>query len=157
MPFFKGVSTDSRTTKEGECFFAIAGENFDGHDYVGQAFAKGAVCAVVSNDLDLEKAAGKCLLRVEDTVRALGDLAREYRRQAGFKVVAITGSVGKTTTRQIIYHALSRRFPVHQSPASFNNAIGVPLTLLGADPGMQIVITELGSNHPGEIAYLTRI
>jgi len=154
---FIGVSTDSRTTKAGDCFFAISGENFDGHDYVTDAFAKGAACAVVSKDIDAEKSAGKCLLKVDDTIRALGDLAREYRRRAGYKVVAITGSAGKTTTRQIIYHALSRRFCIHQSPKSFNNQIGVPLTLLGAGINDQIVIAELGSNHPGEISYLTRI
>ncbi|HUT46819.1 MAG TPA: UDP-N-acetylmuramoyl-tripeptide--D-alanyl-D-alanine ligase [Sedimentisphaerales bacterium] len=154
---FTGVSTDSRTTKEGDCFFAIPGENFDGHDYVPDAFEKGAVCAVVSKDIDEEKSAGKCLLKVDDTIRALGDLAREYRRQAGYKVVAITGSAGKTTTRQIIFHALSRRFAVYQSPKSFNNQIGLPLTLLGAAADDQIVIAELGSNHPGEISYLTRI
>ena len=154
---FTGVSTDSRSTKAGDCFFAIAGENFDGHDYVADAFAKGAVCAVVSKGIDEEKSAGKCLLKVDDTIRALGKLAREYRRQAGYKVVAITGSAGKTTTRQIIFHALSRRFHVYQSPKSFNNEIGLPLTLLGAGTDDQIVIAELGSNHPGEISYLTRI
>lgn len=152
---FNGVSIDSRTSKKGDCFFAIEGENFDGHDYVGEAFAKGAVCAVIRKDI--KEVTGKYLLRVEDTIKALGDLAREYRRQAGFKVVSITGSVGKTTTRQMIYHALSRRFRVHQSPASFNNNIGLPLTLLGANPDIQIVITELGSNHPGEISQLTRL
>jgi UDP-N-acetylmuramoyl-tripeptide--D-alanyl-D-alanine ligase len=154
---FTGVSTDSRTTKAGDCFFAIPGENFDGHDYVADAFAKGAVCAVVSKDIDEGESARKCLLNVEDTVKALGQFAREYRRRAGYKVVAITGSAGKTTTRQIIYHVLSQRFGVHQSPKSFNNQIGVPLTLLGADSDIQIVIAELGSNHPGEISYLTRI
>jgi len=154
---FRGVSIDSRTSKAGDCFFAIEGENFDGHDYVGEAFAKGAVCAVVSKNIDAKKAAGGCLLRVKNTIKALGELGREYRRQAGFKVVSITGSVGKTTTRQMIYHVLSRRFRVHQSPASFNNHIGLPLTLLGANPDDQIVITELGSNHPGEIAHLTRL
>jgi UDP-N-acetylmuramoyl-tripeptide--D-alanyl-D-alanine ligase len=154
---FTGISTDSRTTKAGDCFFAIAGENFDGHDYVADAFTKGAVCAVVSKDVDAEQSAGKCLLKIEDTIRALGELAREYRRRAGYKVVAITGSAGKTTTRQIIYHALSRRFRVHQSPKSFNNQIGLPLTLLGATADDQIVIAELGSNHPGEISGLTRI
>jgi len=154
---FTGISTDSRTIKTGDCFFAISGENFDGHDYVADAFAKGAVCAVVSKDIDVEESAGKCLLKVEDTVKALGELAREYRRRAGYKVVAITGSAGKTTTRQIIYHVLSRHFKVYQSPKSFNNQIGVPLTLLGADSDVQIVLAELGSNHPGEISYLTRI
>jgi len=154
---FTGVSTDSRSTKAGDCFFAIPGENFDGHDYVSCAFAKGAVCAVVGKDIDEEKSVGKCLLKVEDTIRALGELAGEYRRQAGYKVVAITGSAGKTTTRQIIYHALSQRFRVYQAPKSFNNQIGLPLTLLGAAANDQIVIAELGSNHPGEIPYLTRI
>ena len=90
VPPFTGVSTDSRSTKTGDCFFAISGENFDGHDYICDAFAKGAVCAVVSKDIDGEIFAGKCLLKVEDTIRALGDLAREYRRKAGYKVVAIT-------------------------------------------------------------------
>jgi UDP-N-acetylmuramoyl-tripeptide--D-alanyl-D-alanine ligase len=154
---FSGVSIDSRTTKAGDCFFAISGENFDGHDYVCDAFAKGAVCAVVDEKFGSAECSDKCLLRVQDTVKALGDLAREYRRQAGFKVIAITGSAGKTTTRQICYHALSRNFNVHQSPKSFNNNIGLPLTLLGADSQTEIVIAELGSNNPGEISYLTRI
>ncbi len=154
---FAGISTDSRTTKAGDCFFAFGGENFDGHDYLADAFAKGAVCAVVSKDIDAEKSAGKCLPKVEDTIKALGELAREYRRRTGYKVVAITGSAGKTTTRQITHHALSRRFRVHQSPKSFNNQIGLPLTLLGAPAETQIVIAELGSNHTGEISGLTRI
>jgi UDP-N-acetylmuramoyl-tripeptide--D-alanyl-D-alanine ligase len=157
VPSFTGVSTDSRTVKAGDCFFAIAGENFDGHDYVGDAFAKGAVCAVVERDIDAGEFVAKCVLKVRDTIEALGDFAREYRRRAGFKVVAITGSAGKTTTRQIVYHALRQKFRVHESPKSFNNKIGLPLTLLGAKQDVQIVIAELGSNHPGEIAHLTRI
>ena len=154
---FTGVSIDSRTTKAGDCFFAIVGENFDGHDYVADAFAKGAACAVVSKDIEDKKSADKSILKIPDTIKALGDLASQYRRQAGFKVVAITGSAGKTTTRQIVYHALSQHFRVHQSPKSFNNNIGLPLTLLTAEPDCRIVIAELGSNHPGEIAHLTRI
>jgi UDP-N-acetylmuramoyl-tripeptide--D-alanyl-D-alanine ligase len=152
-----GVSIDSRTVKPGDCFFAIKGENFDGHDYVRAAFEKGAACAVVGKTVGVEQTGAKCVLRVEDTIRALGDIAREYRRRAGFKVVAITGSAGKTTTRQIAYHVLSRHFRVHQSPKSFNNNIGLPLTLLTADAQTEIVVAELGSNHPGEIAHLTRI
>ena len=154
---FTGVSTDSRTAQAGDCFFAIPGDNFDGHDYVADAFAKGAVCAVVSKDVEGEKFSGSCVLKVSDTVKALGDFAREYRRQGSFKVVAITGSVGKTTTRQIAYHVLSQRFRVFQAPKNFNNNIGLPLTLLGADPEDKIIIVELGSSCPGEIAYLTRI
>jgi UDP-N-acetylmuramoyl-tripeptide--D-alanyl-D-alanine ligase len=147
-----GVSTDSRTVKPGDCFFAVAGDNFDGHNYVEQAIAKGAVCAVVSKDVG-----GGPILKVADTVKALGDFARHYRQQAGYKVVAITGSVGKTTTRQIAYHILSKHFHVLQAQKNFNNQIGLPLTLLDADEETQIVVAELGTNHPGEIAYLTRI
>jgi UDP-N-acetylmuramoyl-tripeptide--D-alanyl-D-alanine ligase len=152
-----GVSTDSRTIKKGECFFAVAGENFDGHDYIPEVFAKGAACAVVDKDVDGEKFAGRCILKVSDTVKSLGEFAAEYRRQANFKVIAITGSAGKTTTRQIIYHVLKSHFRCCQSPKSFNNSIGVPLTLLGAGPQDEIVVAELGTNHPGEIAYLTQI
>lgn len=154
---FNGVSIDSRITKAGDCFFAIVGENFDGHDYVTDAFAKGAVCAVVSKDIPVSKPTDKPILKVEDTIKALGDLAGEYRRQGDFKVVAITGSAGKTTTKEIAYQALHQNFRVHQSPKSFNNKIGLPLTLLGAEADDQIVIAELGSNHPGEIACLTGI
>ncbi len=150
-----GVSTDTRSISNGDCFFAIAGENFDGHDYVSQAFEKGAVCAVV--DRDMHSPAGKTVLRVDDTIRALGDLARYYRKSCGFKVIGITGSVGKTTVRQIVYHVLSGHFRVHQSPKNFNNDIGLPMTLLGADADDEIVVAELGTNYPGEIGYLTRI
>jgi len=147
-----GVSTDSRTVKPGDCFFAVVGDNFDGHDYVGQAIAKGAVCAVVSKDVT-----DAPILKVTDTINALGDFARHYRQQAGYKVIAITGSVGKTTTRQIAYHVLSRHFRVSQAQKNFNNQIGLPLTLLDANEDTQIVVAELGTNYPGEIAYLTRI
>jgi UDP-N-acetylmuramoyl-tripeptide--D-alanyl-D-alanine ligase len=154
---FTGVSIDSRTIKAGDCFFAVRGEHFDGHDYVSNAFAKGAACAVVEKDPSGKNFGGNCILKVNDTIKALGDLAGEYRRRANFKIVAITGSAGKTTVRQIIHHVLSNHFRVHQSPKSFNNKIGLPLTLLGADLQDEIIIAELGSNHPGEISYLTRI
>lgn len=149
-----GISTDSRTVRPGDCFFALAGENFDGHAFVPDVLRKGAACAVVSRTVD--GAAGP-ILQVRDTIRALGDLARAYRRSHPFKVVAITGSVGKTTTRQIVHHVLSRRFRTHQAQKSFNNNIGLPLTLLAAKPQDEVIIAELGANHPGEIAELTRI
>ncbi len=156
MPRITGVSTDSRTINPGDCFFAIAGDNFDGHNYVAEVFRKGAACAVVGRAVNGEPILGP-VLRVPDTIRALGELAREYRRTHPFTVVAITGSVGKTTTRQIIHHVLSRRFHTHQARKSFNNNIGLPLTLLSAGPQDEIIVAELGANHPGEIAYLTRI
>ena len=152
-----GVSTDTRTIKTGDCFFAIAGGNFDGHNYVHEAFAKGATCAVVERAVEGLGTGEQPVLKVPDTIRALGDLARAYRQVNSLKVVAITGSVGKTTTRQIVHHVLSQHFRVHQASKSFNNNIGLPLTLLGAEPDTQIVVAELGANHPGEIAYLTRI
>jgi UDP-N-acetylmuramoyl-tripeptide--D-alanyl-D-alanine ligase len=158
--FLTRVSIDSRTTEPGDCFFAVPGENFDGHDYVVDAFAKGAVCAVVNEKSKIKNQKSKiehCLLKVDDTIKALGDFARAYRRQCGFKVVAITGSVGKTMTRRITYHVLSQHSRVTQSPKNYNNNIGLPLTLLAADPDDQIVVAELGTNHPGEIAYLTGI
>jgi UDP-N-acetylmuramoyl-tripeptide--D-alanyl-D-alanine ligase len=154
---FNGVSTDSRSTRPGHCFFAIPGDNFDGHDYLSNAFDNGAVCAVVSKDDTAEKLSGKTILKVDDTIKALGDFAADYRRQTNPKVIAITGSVGKTTTRQITYHVLSQRFRVRQAKKNFNNYIGLPLTLLDADLEDQIIVAELGANHPGEIAYLTRI
>jgi UDP-N-acetylmuramoyl-tripeptide--D-alanyl-D-alanine ligase len=151
------VSTDSRTTQPGDCFFAISGENFDGHNFLADAFAKGATCAVVSQDIPPDKFPGKTILKVSDTVKALGDLASRYRKDCNFKVVAITGSVGKTTTRQIIYHVLSRRFKTHQPTKNFNNFIGLPLSILAAPPDCQILVLELATNHPGEIAYLSKI
>jgi len=157
MQVCTGVSTDSRTIKAGDCFFAIAGEKFDGHNYLRDALAKGAVCAVTERDIETKDFTGKCILRVRDTIESLGILAGWYRKQAGFKVVAITGSAGKTTTKQIVAHVLSRTFNVHCSPKSFNNQIGVPLTLLGAGWDVGIVVAEIGSNHPGEISCLTRI
>jgi UDP-N-acetylmuramoyl-tripeptide--D-alanyl-D-alanine ligase len=152
-----GVSTDSRTVTPGDCFFAVIGPNFDGHNFLADAFAKGATCAVVSKDITPNQFPDKTVLHVKDTVESLGVLASWYRKDCKFKVVAITGSVGKTTTRQIIYHVLSKRFKTFQSPKNFNNFIGLPLTLLAADPDCQIVIAELGTNHPGEIEYLSRI
>lgn len=147
-----GVSVDSRTIKKGDCFFAVTGPNFDGHDYIDDAFKKGAVCAVVEKNIKKNN-----LLRVPCSVEALGDLARYWRGEANFKVVAITGSVGKTTTRQIAHHVLSQHFRVFSSPKNFNNYIGLPLTLLSAKPKDQIVIAELGSNRPGEVSYLSKI
>ena len=153
---FAGVSIDSRTTKAGDCFFAIAGENFDGRDFVADAFAKGAVCAVIRDGQE-KQFADKTILKVNNTVKALGDFAAQYRLENNFKVVAITGSAGKTTTRQIVSHVLNRHYRIFQASKNYNNKIGLPLTLLGADPADQIVIAELGSNCPGEIAYLTAI
>jgi UDP-N-acetylmuramoyl-tripeptide--D-alanyl-D-alanine ligase len=152
-----GVSTDSRTLRPGDCFFAIGGDNFDGHRYVAEAFARGASCTVVCREIPQDTLGSGCVLKVANTINALGDFARWYRLRNGFRVVAITGSVGKTTTRQVAYHVLSHHFRTSQSPKNFNNQIGLPLTLLNAEPDDEIVVAELGTNHPGEIAGLARI
>jgi len=151
------VSIDSRTIKPGECFFAVRGKNFDGRDFVLEALDKGAGCAVVSTDAAIAADDDKAILRVDNPIEALGTLAAEYRRSMNFKVIAVTGSVGKTTTRQIIYNVLSSRFKCHQSPKNFNNRIGLALTLLGADCDHEIVIAELASSSPGEISRLSKI
>jgi len=151
----RAVSTDSRTVRKGDCFFAIKGENFEGHDYVGDALTRGAACAVVR--ADWQGRADGCLLRVADTIKALGDMAREYRRGLNGKVVGITGSAGKTTTREMIYHVLSTKLKAIRSPKSFNNNIGVPLTILSAEGDEGALVVEMGTNHPGEIGYLTSI
>jgi UDP-N-acetylmuramoyl-tripeptide--D-alanyl-D-alanine ligase len=151
----RGVSIDSRTVKAGDCFFAVRGANFDGHDFLREVQDKGAVCAVADREppADLKIPA----VRVGDTVAALGQLAGWYRGQVPAAVIGITGSAGKTSTRQILYHVLSGRFGCRQAPKSFNNQIGVPLTLLSTEPDDQFLIVEIGSNHPGEIAPLARM
>jgi UDP-N-acetylmuramoyl-tripeptide--D-alanyl-D-alanine ligase len=152
------ISTDSRDIRSGDCFVALAGQRFDGHRFVNDALAQGAVCAVVSQEIDLPMSLRHIpLLYVQDTTRALGEMARAYRLQAGFNVIGITGSVGKTTTRHMIAHVLSQYVSVYQAPQNFNNLIGLPLTLLGAPHDTEVVVTELGTNCPGEIARLSHI
>jgi len=152
-----GVSIDSRTIQPGQAFFAIAGENFDGHDYVAAAIEKGASCIVVEREVDLLDICGVAVIRVDDCIAALAQLAAWYRQQFTARVIAITGSVGKTTTRRILHQILNRFFKCRQAPNSFNNHIGVPLTLLSAEPDDEILLVEIGSNHLGEIESLTAI
>jgi UDP-N-acetylmuramoyl-tripeptide--D-alanyl-D-alanine ligase len=155
------VSTDSRTAKAGELFVAIAGENFDGHAFLPQAAAAGCVAAIVAAKAALPPQIAASfsggLITVEDTLKALGDLAAWHRRANSTKVVAVTGSNGKTTVKMMIHHILSRRFRGSCGPKSFNNNIGVPLTLLAAGAGDDYVVCEIGSNAPGEIAALAAI
>lgn len=151
-----GISTDSRTTQPGDCFFALTGER-DGHHYVAKAFKQGAVCAVVSRACPGVDTHKPPLLKVSDTLQALGRCAQAYRRQGDYKVVGITGSVGKTSTRWITAHCLSTKYKVHQSPKNFNNYIGLPMTLLTAKETDEVIVAEMGSNAPGEIADLSHI
>jgi UDP-N-acetylmuramoyl-tripeptide--D-alanyl-D-alanine ligase len=149
------VNIDSRMIKEGSVFFAIKGVNRDGHDFVSQAFENGAACAVVHKKIAIT--ADKPVLLVGDTIKALGVLAQFIRSNLACKVVAITGSVGKTTTKNMLCHVLSSRFKCFSAPKSYNNNIGVPLTVFDAPDDCEFIMAELGSNHPGEIEYLSRI
>ncbi len=151
-----GVTIDSRAVQAGQLFIAIDGENFDGHDYIASAMEKGACCAIADREIALDKTAGAVIL-VDDTIVALGKLAAWYRRQLSAKVIAITGSAGKTTTRQILHEVLNRFYTCRQAPKSFNNNIGVPLTILSAEAADEILLLELGSNSPGEIEELARL
>lgn len=153
------ISIDSRNVGPGDGFFAIRGEQFDGHDFLRDAIEQGASMLIVDRRqpaMALEEPLVPVLL-VDDTIRALQDLARAWRsmlRQAGIKVIAVTGSNGKTTTRRLIHQALSVNSRGYQSPKSFNNHLGVPLTLLNTSLDDRYVVAEIGTNHPGEIAQL---
>jgi UDP-N-acetylmuramoyl-tripeptide--D-alanyl-D-alanine ligase len=151
----RGVSVDSRKMDGGELFVALSGERFDGHDFVWRAFSAGAAAAMVSSEIRPDQVpAGRVLLEVEDTCAGLGRLAAEYRRRFSFPWVAITGSCGKSTTKELAALILSARGPVLKAEASFNNRVGVPLTLLSAEKKHQFAVVELGSNHKGELAPL---
>jgi len=131
------------------------GEN--GIEYVCEALARGAAGAVVHRDVKVPQGSRDRLVRVKDTLRALGDSARDYRRRWGGRVIAVTGSNGKTTTREMIFHILSGFCRCKRSPRSYNTNIGVPLTLFGAERRDAVLIVEMGTNAPGEIAELGRI
>ncbi len=151
---FTGVSTDSRTVGEGNLFVALSGDNFDGHDYVSDAFGRGARGAVVARSVEAE---GACVYPVEDTLLALGQLAGHRRRHLDAVVVGITGSSGKTGTKELTRAAIEGSLRVHATPGNLNNRIGLPLTLLDAPEDAEVVVLEMGTNEPGEIAALTRI
>jgi UDP-N-acetylmuramoyl-tripeptide--D-alanyl-D-alanine ligase len=138
-------------------FFAIIGERADGHDFVRDALGRGAVCAVVSRpELFAEPDADRFIM-VRDTIEALGRLGAYHRRQLAATVIGVTGSNGKTTTRELIHHVLSGSRPGRQAPKSFNNQIGVPLTLLSPGAADEFLVVELGSNAPGEIQHLAEL
>jgi len=155
-----GYSIDSRTVAPGEVFFAVRGERLDGHDFVTAAFERGAVAAVVSRArvASLPDAAlAHPLLIAEDPLLALQSLAAHVRREWGRLVVAITGSAGKTTTKESVAAALSAKFNVLKSQGNLNNGFGLPLQLLRLKQEHEIAVVEMGMNHSGEIAALSRI
>ncbi len=151
------ISIDSRTLQPGQCFFAIRGPRFDGHDFVSEALAQGASLVVLSQRQHIESGSPALFLQVSDTTRALQELACEMRRRWGRPLLAVTGSAGKTTTRAFCAALLGRRFNVHQSRGNLNNEYGVPLSLFGLEAGHEFAVQELGMNHAGEIRRLGEI
>jgi len=151
-----GVSTDSRSIKPGSVFFALKGENFDGHKFVRAAAKKGAKAAVVQKGFG-EKVRGMGLIELRDPLFALGELARFERAGLKARVIGVTGSVGKTTTKEMIAAALMKKFRTAKSPGNFNNLIGLPLAIFGIDKKAEAAVLELASNRPGEIARLSEI
>jgi len=150
---FSGICTDSRKLEEGHLFVALEGENFDAHDFVAEALAKGAAGAVVSREVNAEDSTR--LYPVDDTLRALGALGHHRRKTLGARVVGITGSSGKTATKDLLREALKGSFRVHATPGNLNNRIGLPQTLLEAPAEAQLLVLEMGTNEPGEIGILT--
>jgi len=153
-----GVSTDTRTLKPGELFVPLVGDRFDGHDYIGAARAAGAAAALWRRDRPLPDAgAGLPLLRVDDTLAALQRLAERHLQRLGARVVGVTGSNGKTTTKDLIASVLSTVYRVHKTEGNFNNHIGLPLTILRAGQGTEAIVLEMGMSGRGEISLLARI
>jgi UDP-N-acetylmuramoyl-tripeptide--D-alanyl-D-alanine ligase len=152
---FASVSIDSRTLERGDLFVAIAGPRFDGHDFLAEAAARGAAAAIVHREVAAP--AALVLVRVADTLRALGDLARHVRRRAAVRVVGITGSVGKTTTKDMAAHLLATRGPVLKTEGNLNNQYGLPLTLLRLRSEHTAAVLEMGMSLPGEIRALSTL
>jgi UDP-N-acetylmuramoyl-tripeptide--D-alanyl-D-alanine ligase len=152
-----GYSIDSRTIQPGELFFAVKGERMDGHDFVSQALEKGAAAAVIRKDQLARYTAKTRLMRVDDTLVALQTLASAVRRLWAKPLIGVTGSTGKTTTKEAIAHVLSTRFRVLKSEGNFNNHFGLPLMLLKIEPEHDLAVIEMGMSHAGEIAALAKI
>jgi len=151
------VSTDSRTIKPGELFVALRGENFEGHDFVEASAKAGATGALVNLNWAGNVPDNFALLRATDTQQAYQTLAANYRRSLALKVLAITGSNGKTSTKDFAASVLARRFRVTKTEGNFNNHVGLPRTILEATSEDEVGVWEIGMNHPGEIAALSKI
>ena len=155
-----GFSIDSREIEAGQCFIAIRGDKFDGHTFVAGAAEKGVECFIVESSMVNEvspKIANGYIFPVTDTVAALGQLARRYKDYIFSIAIAITGSAGKTTSRQLITKILMKKYNVHTAKKNLNNQIGLPLVMLEAKSDTHIMALELGMNHTGEIEYLVNI
>ncbi len=151
----KGITTNSRETKAGFMFIPLIGDKFDGHDFINAAFDLGA--AAVLTHKETEPLIDKTIVKVEDTHKALGDIARYYKAKHNLPTVAVTGSVGKTTTKDMLHSVLSEKYNTLKTQGNFNNDIGLPLTVFNIEKENEAAVLEMGMNHFGEIEYLVSI
>lgn len=147
-----GITTDSRECATGDLYIALKGEQVDGHQFIQQARDNGAVASIVDHETSVSN--GMDFFEVDDVLKTMGDLAREWRRQYDIPVIGITGSNGKTTTKELLKHILSTAENVHATSGNFNTSIGLPLTLLQLAPHHTVSLIEMGANQPGDIDYL---
>lgn len=151
--YFDAISTDSRSVDVNSLFVALKGKNFDGHDFVGDAIKLGARAAIVQRKLNQDFPQ----IVVSDTLKALGDIAKNYRKKFTFPIIGITGSDGKTTTKEMCWHLLSSKFNVCKNQGNFNNEIGLPLSIFSLTKDTEIGVFELGMNGAGQLRYLGSI
>ncbi|MDI6736256.1 MAG: UDP-N-acetylmuramoyl-tripeptide--D-alanyl-D-alanine ligase [bacterium] len=155
-----GISTDSRQIAQGQMFIALKGDKFDGHDFIDEVIKKGVSALIISSNFQFPISNFQfpiSIIKVKNTLIALGKIAADYRQKFQIPIVAITGSNGKTTTKEMAGTLLSKKFNTLKSKSSFNNAIGLPLTLLELNNTTQAAVVEIGMNHVGEIKYLAQI
>lgn len=149
------ITTDSRKTAPGVLFIPLEGEKFDGHEFINAAFDLGASAALTHKDTEL--LVGKTIIKVNDTRKALGDIARYYKKLCNIPTVAVTGSVGKTTTKDMLASVMSQKYNTLKTQANFNNDIGLPLTIFNMEKEHEAAVLEMGMNHFGEIEYLAGV
>jgi len=150
-----GITTDSRAVDGGKLFIPLVGDKFDAHNFIAAAFDMGAMAAL--SHRDTEGMLGKTIIKVKDTRIALGDIARYYKKKYNVPTVSVTGSVGKTTTKDMLYAVMAQKYNTLKTPGNFNNDIGLPLTVLMLEEEHKAAVLEMGMNHFGEIDYLASI
>lgn len=152
----QGVATDTRKLEKNQLFIPLTGENFNGHTFVGQAFENG-VSAVLWNKSEPNPPQDQAVILVDDTLGALQELSKAYLQELGTRVIGVTGSNGKTTTKDMLHAVLQTQFRVHKTEGNFNNHIGLPLTVLSMPEDTEVAVLEMGMSGKGEIDLLTRL
>ena len=151
-----GITTDSRNLIEGDIYIAIEGENSDGHNYLEQVDALNASAVIVDKNKECSNLNAQ-IISVDDTINAIGDIAKSYRQKFNIPIIGITGSNGKTSTKELLSHVLDGKFKVHATNGNFNTSIGLPLTILELNKDHDISILEMGANQQGDIEYLCSV